>query len=75
MIRIERPPQRRAHLEADQVAQRDAGAVGRLGLGTGQGGGEQWHAGMSKQREVRVVEVVRVTGGAVGERGPRGGRP
>ena len=43
-----------------------------LGLGTGQRGGQQRDARVTQEHEVRVVEIVGVTGGAVGERGPGG---
>ena len=72
VLGVERAAERRGDLEADDVGQGDQAAVGRLGLAGGQRGREQRHARVAHEREVRVVEVVSVTGRAVGERRPAG---
>jgi len=72
VLGVERAAERGGDLEADDVGQDDQPAVGRLGLAGGQRGREQRHARVAHEREVRVVEVVSVTGRAVGERRPAG---
>ncbi len=73
VLGIERGAESRADLEADDVGERHGAPVGRLGLSRREGGRQERHARVPHQREVRVVEVVRVPGRAVGERGPPGG--
>ena len=72
VCRVQRDAERRVDLKSNDVGQRERRAVGGLRLGRRQRGGEQRDARMAHQREVRVVEVVRVAGGAVGQRGPAG---
>ena len=71
VIGVERAADGGVDLEAEHVRERERAAVRHLRFAGGQRGGEQRHARVTHQREVRVVEVVRVSRDAVGERGPR----
>jgi len=71
---VERRAEGHVDLEAEDVCEHERAAAGHLGLRGGQGRRQQRHARMSQEREVRVVEVVRVPGGAVGQRSLRGRR-
>ena len=72
VLGIERGAERRADLEADDVGERDGAPVGHLGLSGRERRRQEGHARVAHQGKVRVVEVVRVAGRAVGQRGPPG---
>jgi hypothetical protein len=72
VVGVQRRAERHVDLESDDVAHDQRAPVRHLGLSGGQRRRKERHARMTEQREVRVVEVVGVTGGAVGQRRPAG---
>ena len=70
VVRVQRRAEGHVDLEAEDVSEDQRAPAGHLGLRRGQSRRQERHARMTEQREVRVVEVVRVPGGAVGQRGP-----
>jgi NADPH-dependent curcumin reductase CurA len=74
VVRVQRVAEGGVDLEADDVGERHGGAVRHLRFPARERRRQQRHARMAHERKAGVVEVVRVPGGAVGERRPRGRR-